>query len=289
MEDKILKSREDFETESDWWTYRVIHEEEFRALEEANKPKEEYPYLIIQCLKCGAIIDENETKPDITIPYHLRVSCKCGNKSKFKAISETKKKEILQKKQKENLSDYRIKRIIKRIEIDLEKVQDDLTEDLKEGRISPERYIVLMLNLFSREYDYYSRTVGKKFDWKNFRDTSLEIAKKQVEQKYECEILDEKLAQIANEYDEEKDKYFLEEYEIMLNGRMQDEEDKGRIEELEREIKRVERQKKLVLDYEEKRTNSKKAVVEKYIEKAEDDAIWDFKKQLKKDLKKVNK
>lgn len=286
MEKEALKSREDFETESDWWTYRVIHDEEFRALEEEQEEKTEYPYLILQCTVCGEIIDENETKPDITIPYNLRVKCKCGNKSKFKAISETKKKELIEKKKKQNLSDYKIGRIIKRIEIDLEKVRNDLTEDLEQGKISPERYIVLMLNLISREYDYYSRIIEKKFDWTNFRYTSLEIAKERLKQKYECDILDEKLEQIANEYDEERDKYFLEEYEIMLSGRMQEEEDKGRIEELEREIKRVERQKKIVLDYEEKRTDSKKLVVEKYTEKYEDDLVWNFKKQLKKDLKK---
>ena len=100
MEQEKLKTLQDFlsegKTESDYWTYRIIHKEEFDRLEEEREEKKEYPYLILQCMNCGQIIDENITKPDITLPYNLRVKCKCG-KFKFRAITEERKKELEKK------------------------------------------------------------------------------------------------------------------------------------------------------------------------------------------------
>lgn len=287
MEDKKLKTLQDFlsegKTESEYWTYRVIHNEEFRKQEEEEK-EQEYPYLILQCLNCGEIIDENITKPDKTLPYEMRVKCKCG-KFKFKSISKEKKKE-LEKGKKEKLSEYRINRIIRRIEIDLEKIKEELDNDLKQGRISEERYLVLMIELILKEYNYYKKDVSKKFDFKSFRDTATSVAKSELEKKYKCEILDEKLDAIVSQYDEERDLIFLEKYEIMLNGASQIEDKQDRLEELNREIKRVEKKRQILLEMEQKDTESKKAIEEKYYSRLQDDKIWSFKQQLKKDLRK---
>ena len=287
MEDKKLKTLQDFlsegKTESEYWTYRVIHDSEFREQEEQEE-KQEYPYLILQCLNCGEIIDENITKPDKTLPYEARVKCKCG-KFKFKSISEEKKKE-LEKGKKEKLSEYRINKIIRRIEIDLEKIKEELDEDLNNGRISEERYIVLMIELISKEYNYYKKDVEKRFDFKNFRNTATSIAKSELEKKYNCEILDEKLDVIVSQYDEERDIVFLEKYEIMLNGAIQIEDKEDRLEELDREMKRIEKKRQILLEMEQKDVDSKKASEEKYYSRLQDDKIWSFKQQLKRDLRK---
>lgn len=288
MEEKKLKTLEDFleagKTESEYWTYRVVHDSEFRAQEEEQEEKKEYPYLILQCLNCGAIIDENITKPDKNLPYQMRVKCKCG-KFKFKAISEKQKKE-LEKKEKEKLSEYRIKKIIRRIEIDLDKIKYELDRDLASDKISDERYLVLMIKLISKEYDYYKKDIQKKFDFKNFRDTATLIAKSELEKKYNCEILDEKLDIIASQYDEEKDLVFLEKYEILLNGASQIEEKEERLEELDREINRIERKKQIILEQEEKVIQGKKDAEDRYYTRLQDDKIWSFKTQLKKELRK---
>lgn len=280
-----LKSRKDFETESDWWTYRVIHDEEFSALEnEDSEEEKEYPYLILQCQNCGEIIDENITKPNMTLPYEKRVKCKCG-KFKFKAISAKKKKELENKKD-DVFSEYKIKKTVRRIEIDLEKVKDELNESLNSGEISAERYVVLMIELIGREYDYYRRDVGKRFNWKDFRNVALDSAKLQLEKKYECDICDEKLDRISSEYQEEKDIIFLEKYQILLNGSLEIEEDPQKIEEIERKIESLENKTKILLEEQERQNANKKSVEEKYYDKQQYVVMDTFKDELKKSLKK---
>lgn len=284
-----LKKREDFETESEWWTYYVTNKDAFDALENEENEEDEIDessqafYFKLECLNCGRTVIVKHKFPSLPVE---KIACdKCGKKLMKATLIDEKELEN-EKKKLEKLSDYKIKKIIKRIEIDLEKIKYDLDRDLENGAISPERYIVLMLNLVEREYDYYSDRVKKKFNWKNFKDVALEVAKGQVEEKYNCEIIDEKLEQIARDYDEERDKYFLEEYEILLNGRKQDEENKDAILELDREIERIERKKEIVMNIEGKNAERKKNAEEKYRVTNEDNVIWDFKKRLKKDLKK---
>ena len=291
MDDKEgLKKREDFETESEWWTYYVINKEKFDAIENEEEQDEESEeesgkkyYFKLECLNCGRTVIVTYKFPELNAE---KIKCdKCG-KYTMKATLIDEKDLENEKKKLEKLSDYKIKKIIKRIEIDLEKIKYDLDKDLESGKISPERYIVLMLNLVEREYDYYAKTVKKKFNWNNFKTMAIDVAKGQVEKKYNSEILDEKLEEIAREYDEEKDEIFLEEYEILLNGRKQDEKSKDALEELDRELERIERKKEITMKIEEEYTERKKVMEEKYRIRNEDNALWDFKKRLKKDLKK---
>ena len=284
-----LKKREDFETESEWWTYYVTNREKFDALENEEDEEEESNqafYFKLECLNCGRTVIVKHKFPNL--PPIEKIECgKCGKKLMKATLIDEKdlKKELENEKKKlEKLSDYKIKKIITRIEIDLEKIKYDLDKDLENGTISPERYIVLMLNLVAREYDYYASRVKKKFNWKNFKEMALEVAKGQVEEKYNCEVIDEKLEELARGYDEEKDKYFLEEYEILLNGRKQDEKDEDVLSELDREIKRIERRKEIVMEEEEKYAERKKDAEEKYKIKNEDDAIWNFEKRFKNEL-----
>jgi len=288
MDDKEgLKKREDFETESEWWTYYVTNKDKFDELEnedeeEIDENRKKY-YFKLECLNCGRTLIVMHRFPELDVE---KISCdKCGKKLMKATLIDEKDLEK-EKKKLEKLSDYKIKKIIKRIEIDLEKIKYDLDKDLESGKISPERYIVLMLNLVAREYDYYAKTVKKKFNWNNFKTMAIDVAKGQVEEKYNSEILDEKLEEVARAYDEEKDDIFLEEYEILLNGRKQDEKNEEVLEELDRELKRIERKKEIAMQVEEESTERKKMMEEKYRIRNEDNALWDFKKRLKKDLKK---
>lgn len=295
MEQEKLKTLQDFlsegKTESDYWTYRIIHKEEFDRLEEESEEKKEYPYLILQCMNCGQIIDENITKPDITLPYNLRVKCKCG-KFKFRAITEERKKELEKEKKKKEkngnskLTEYQIKKILSRIEIDLNKVNSDLTDYLNDGKISDERYIVLMIKLIGNQFDYYSSDIGKKFDWKKFRDYSLSTAKANLEKKYDCEILDEKLDSIANTYNEEKDSIYLEEYNILLSGSMEVEQDSDRLEELKRKKKSIEAKQEILTALQEKSNERERRAIERINEEEQNRIFRTFKDQLKKDIKK---
>ena len=107
-ENKAKKTRADFSTDSEWWTYKITHPDEFKNVEEQEDQKDEekpYPLLIVQCQnkECGYIIDENELnpKPDENIPYEKRLKCpKCGGR-KFKNIKDKEEKEKILKDQKE--------------------------------------------------------------------------------------------------------------------------------------------------------------------------------------------
>ena len=69
MEEEVYKTREDFETESEWYTYCIENGlDPFSGEPEKNEDEENEKYDeygIFVCLNCGYIIDENETKPDI--------------------------------------------------------------------------------------------------------------------------------------------------------------------------------------------------------------------------------
>ena len=64
------KTRSDFSTDSEWYTYVVTHPEFFKKDEEENN-REEYQKGIFVCEKCGYIIDETskdfETKENKNI------------------------------------------------------------------------------------------------------------------------------------------------------------------------------------------------------------------------------
>ena len=61
-ENKRRKTREDFETDSEWYTYDITHpEENVESDEDKNDESlsKPYPLIIVMCQKCGYIIDEN--------------------------------------------------------------------------------------------------------------------------------------------------------------------------------------------------------------------------------------
>ena len=130
-EEKKEKTRSDFSTDSEWYTYKITHPQEFEKndIEEDEENKPKYPLIIVQCLKCGFIIDENEQKPlpDTYIEYEKRLKCpKCGGK-KFKYIKSKEEKEniIRAQKEKEKRKKEQDKKFIKAT---LDKIKDELKD-----------------------------------------------------------------------------------------------------------------------------------------------------------------
>lgn len=216
-ENRPRKTRADFSTDSEWWTYKITHPQEFMENDEENEEKDEqkpYPLIIVQCLKCGYIIDENEAepKPDEEIPYKDRIKCpKCKNKAKFKAIKDKEEKEKIlkaekEKKEKEKREKLRfIKLTLKKLQKDLEELREELEEDLNAGKITPERYSALMINLTFNMYKYYRHDDRMEMFFSEFREYAYGVADNVLKKHYEEQELDEKLNEILVEYEQVKE------------------------------------------------------------------------------------
>ena len=174
MDDKKdFKTREDFETEAEWWTYQLTND--LLDDEEEEEPKEEVDeYGIFECMNCGEIIDEEITKPDITKKYSERLRCpKCG-KRKFKKIIKEKKEQLLRKKKnkeeqekKDVATDYS-----KDMQNDIKDLFDDLEIKLKNKEITPERFVALFYSISCKIMTYYDKAYRKQYfasfiDWKS--------------------------------------------------------------------------------------------------------------------------
>lgn len=217
----ITKTRADFSTDSEWWTYKITHPEQFPELnydnnenEEDEKKEKPYPLIIVQCLKCGYIIDENEAepKPDEEIPYKDRIKCpKCKNKAKFKAIKDKEEKEKILKAAKEKAEKEKreklrfIKLTLKKLQEDLEKLREELEEDLNSGKITPERYAALMINITFNMYKYYRHDDRMEMFFSEFREYAYGVSENVLKKHYEEQELDEKLNEILVEYEQVKE------------------------------------------------------------------------------------
>lgn len=215
-ETKTKKTRADFSTDSEWWTYKITHPDEFIDKEE-NKDEDEkkpYPLIIVQCLNkdCRYIIDENELdpKPDENIPYEKRLKCpKCGGR-KFKHIKDKEEKDKIIKAQKEKDKKEKrdkirfIKLTLKKLQKDLEKLREELEEDLRLGKITPERYAALMINLTFNMYKYYRYDDRMEMFFSEFREYAYGISNNVLKKYYQDQDLEEKLNDILLEYEQVK-------------------------------------------------------------------------------------
>ncbi len=208
MEEEERKTRADFATDSEWYTYLITHPEE-EAVEEVT-----FPLLIVQCMNCKYIIDETEQnpKPDITIPYDKRLKCpKCG-KRRFKVIKSKEEKEKILKKQKEEQEKEKqkelekkvnlklLKSTLKKIRIELEDLRDELMDKLNQGKISSARFSALLVNLTANIYKYYRKDDNISLYWSTFRDFAFETSKNVLESEYQNQDLDEVLSNLLAEY-----------------------------------------------------------------------------------------
>lgn len=217
MEDeKKKKTRADFATDSEWYTYRITHPDENQKAKEEEEKQEEkkpYPLIIVECQKCGYIIDETELekKPDETIPYEKRLKCpKCGGR-KFKQIKSKEEKEKIlkarkEKEKKEKAEKLRfIKSTIKKLSMELEELKKELEEELNQGNITPQRYVALLINLTYNIYKYYRNDEKIAMFYKNFREFAYGTSENVLEKYYEQEKVEEVMDALLKEYNEVKD------------------------------------------------------------------------------------
>lgn len=214
MEENKPKTRADFDTDSEWYTYQITHPQEFEN-SDIEEESQKYPPIIVQCLKCGYIIDENEINPppNESIEYKDRLKCpKCGSK-KFKYIKNKEEKEKIlkaqkekeQKEKKKKLRDKEfVKATLKKLELDLKDLQKELEEWLKNNEITPQRYAALMINLTYNIYKYYRYDDRMELFFSDFREYARNVSENVLKCYYEEHELDEKLDAILAEYNEVK-------------------------------------------------------------------------------------
>lgn len=217
-EENKIKQRSDFSTDSEWWTYKITHPKEFEERdveenEEKNNDKK-FPHIIVECLKCGYIIDETELSPlpDESVPYDKRLKCpSCKNTTKFKYVKNKEEKEkIIRKREEEKRKLEREKN--KYIKITISKIKDDLSKlilelegDLKSGKISPERFSALLINLTFNIYKYYRYDDKMSLFFDDFRKYAYGVAENVLSDFYQEYELDEKLDLILAEYEQVKE------------------------------------------------------------------------------------
>ncbi len=270
MEEEERKTRADFDTDSEYYTYMITHPEE----DEEEEESEQYPLLIVECMNCKNIIDENELKPkpDTSIPYDKRLRCpKCG-KRRFKVIKSKEEKEKIEKKRKEEEKKKKkndmklLVATLKKIRIELEDIRDDLMEDLDSGKITPARFAALLINLTANVYKYYRKDDNVSLYWSTFRDFAYETSKNVLEREYESEKLDDVLSKLLNEYKDVQDfdlKYLNYSKDFLARSLADYNEAMDR-EELEHDLSDIERKIELQEKYNEKVKDIEKSNTKEY-------------------------
>jgi predicted nucleic acid-binding Zn-ribbon protein len=208
------KTRDDFSTDSEWYTYMITHEDEMKDENEDDieDNKKKFPLIIVECQKCGYIIDESElpNPPDENMPYENRLKCpKCGGR-KFKQLSKEEKEKIIrarkEKERKEKAEKLSfVKATLKKIGQELEELKEELDKELEQGNITPERYVALLINLVYNIYKYYRNDDRISMFYKDFRTFSYGISENVLSKYYEKEEVEETLDNLLKEYNEVKD------------------------------------------------------------------------------------
>lgn len=215
-ENKRRKTREDFETDSEWYTYDITHpEENVESGEDKNDESlsKPYPLIIVMCQKCGYIIDENELKPlpDENVPYEKRLECPKCHGRKFKQIKnkEEKDKILAERKRKEEKQNAEkvnfIKKTIAKLQIDIEELKEELDEELKNKKITPERYCALLINLTYNIYKYYRNDERMSLFYRVFYDFAHDTAVDKISSYYEGKNAEDALDALLADYNEVKD------------------------------------------------------------------------------------
>ncbi len=267
MAEKI-KTRADFSTDSEWYTYMVTHPDIFKKKddEEDSPKKQEYQKGIFLCEKCGNIIDETEKYFDKVQGKNIKrdedgkiLKCpKCNADAKYlKRISKEEKEKLLRKRRlKEEKEEARTLRIVKEnIKDDIVDLLEDLSKRLNSNEINVDRFVVVFLNLSQKIINRYAKNVD--IDWMDYRRSMLEMAKT-VTDLYEVQVDAER---VLEEYEEDinQDKLYLAEYSYYINDdkySIADYEMAERIKEyenMESNIFKKERERELEEKYQERR------------------------------------
>ena len=232
-----MKTRQDFSTDSEWYTYMITHPDEFKEDEDSdNKKKNEYEKGIFICEKCGFIIDETE-KDFLKSNDNKRIkrdensnilNCpSCGTSSKnMKKITKEKKSELLRKRKK-----AREKEEQRNLDIAKENIKDDLMDllnDLKtrvlDDEIDIKRFVVVFMNLSHKIVKRNAKDLD--IDWIEYRKTMLDSCQMVIDaynvkadaenimEEYDQDITQDKLYLAEYKYYIEDDKYSIANYEM---------------------------------------------------------------------------
>lgn len=260
------KSRSDFSTDSDWYTYMVTHPEEFEESEEDVEEKKEYQKSIFYCEKCGYIIDETdknfEKEESKKIKRDLNgniLECpKCKASSKYlKKIDKDKKAEILKKRKNKEERDKEKREEIERANIkdDLMDLLEDLSERLLNDEISSKRFVAIFMYLSKRIIDRNAKEID--IDWIHYRKVLLSMCDNVLSQ-YKVNQSAEEILQYLDE-DIEQDKLYLAELRYYIEDEkfsIADYEMQERVKEYEMQennIFKKERERELEEQYQKRR------------------------------------
>lgn len=196
---------------------RVKLEEERK--EKIKKAYEEFKASlgIYVCTNCGYVIDE--TKPIgkdgklKKIVSKIKKCPYCGvpvTPKLFKKVTKDQlKKLVAETKNKKKLKKNNVKISLDKMRKELEKINDELTSDLNNGKISPENYSRLMINLSYNIYKYYTKDEDIKLFFSEVRDFAYNNSKNALSRIYSMEKVDYKLDDLLNDYEKEKDLQYL--------------------------------------------------------------------------------
>lgn len=214
------KTRADFGTDSEWYTYLVTHPEKE---EEEEEVKEEYQKGIFLCEKCGYIIDEtskdfdnNENKKIKRDENGNILKCpNCGALGKYlKRISKEEKEKELRKRKikKEKEEDKKLKIARENIKDDMLDLLEDLRYRLENNELDIKRFIAVFINLSKRIIDRNAKDID--INWLEYRRAIFSMADAVIDL-YDVKTDAES---IIEDYDEniEEDKLYMAEYKYYI-------------------------------------------------------------------------
>ena len=231
-----MKTRQDFSTDSEWYTYMVTHPEEFKEDEIDNSKEKQYIKGIFLCEKCGFIIDEtNKDFEKSTENKKIKrdtngniLNCpNCGTSAKkLKKITNEKKLEIIKKRKRAQEKEEQ-----RNLDIAKENIKDDLMDllnDLKtrvlDDEIDIKRFVVVFMNLSHKIVKRNGKDLD--IDWIAYRKTMLDSCQMVIDaynvkadaenimEEYDTDIAMDNLYLAEYKYYIEDDKYSIADYEM---------------------------------------------------------------------------
>ncbi len=221
------KTRADFSTDSEWYTYMVTHPDIFKKKDEEDSPKkQEYQKGIFLCEKCGLVIDETANGFEKAFKGRIKrdengniTNCpNCNASSKYlKKITKERMQEIKRKKKKkeENGKLKQTKIAKENIKDDLLDLLDDLEKRLINNEIDIKRFVVIFMNLSKKIVDRNCKGVDLDIDWLDYRKNMLDACQLVID----SHSLNEDAQKLMLGYEEDinQDKLYLAEFEYYIN------------------------------------------------------------------------
>ena len=286
MEDEERKTRKDFDTDSDYYTYMITHPEDEIEDEEEKEKEPDYVYYKCSNPKCDFVMKSNVKIPADKMQevkdMLLDEQCpKCGkrgfviiDKDEYTKLDKKKKEKEKQEKIKHNRM---VDITIKKIKDDISDLQKELEEALLKEEITPKRFSALMYNLTFNIFRYYTRRNDKMdISWSDFSRLARSISE-DILYKYDVK---ESLDDILEGYKKDEDiLYLTKSRKIAEESKVGKSEQE--IEEIDDEIRRLDN----IIKYHEENSDRINSIEDRRKEKSITKTVEEFKNSLKKDNK----